>query len=98
MKDLKLLKQDIKAAPKKARAVQTSPRRQERQQQPIRQIDYTFDFDNPSADGFPRAIVPSEAHMRFSGEFVMTFWAIKNGEKRELCNIHMSTKNTSPFH
>jgi predicted transcriptional regulator len=41
--EFKLLKQDVKGAAKKARALQTSPRRQEQHPQPIRQIDYAFD-------------------------------------------------------
>jgi hypothetical protein len=40
--ELKLLKQDIKAAAKKVRALQGSTRRQELHQQTVHQLDYTF--------------------------------------------------------
>ncbi len=94
---LKLLKQDVKEAVKETRALQTSHRRQEQHQQSVRQLDYTLDLDCPTADGFPGVIVPPKGSFPLSGGLEMKFYAIKNGEKRELFNIHMSTKNASPF-
>jgi len=95
----KLLKQDLKEAAKKVRSLKSSQRRQEQHQQPVRQLDYVFDLDSLTADGFPRIILPFEgSNMQFVGNFEIKFYAIKNGEKRELCNVGVSTKTTSPYH
>jgi len=96
--ELRLLKQDIKAAAKETRALQTSHRRQEQHQQPVHQLDYIFDLDSPTVDGFPRVITPPQAGIPLSGGVGMKFYAIKNGEKKELLNLSISTTNTSSFH
>ena len=96
--EFRLLKQDLKEAAKKVRSLQSSHRRQQQRKQPIRQLDYVFDLDSPTADGFPRIILPFQgSNMRFVGNFEIKFWVIKNREKRELCNVGVSTKTTSPF-
>lgn len=95
--ELKLLRQDIKAAAKKARALQGSSRRQGLRQQTVQQLDYIFDLDSLTADGFPRVIVPPQGSIPLSGAVEMKFYAIKNGEKRELLNMSISKKTTSPF-
>ena len=95
--ELRLLKQDVKEAVKEARALQTRDRRQEQRQQTTRQLDYTFDLDCLTADGFPRVIVPPLGSIPLAGGVGMKFYAIKNGEKRELLNISISTTNNSPF-
>ncbi|MGO8805974.1 MAG: helix-turn-helix domain-containing protein [Candidatus Bathyarchaeia archaeon] len=96
--ELRLLKQDVKEAVKEARALRTIHRRQEQRQQTARQLDYTFDLDCLTVDGFPRVIVPPLGSIPFAGGVGMKFYAIKNGEKRELLNISISTTNNSPFH
>jgi len=96
--ELRLLKQDVKEAVKEARALRTSHRRQEQRQQTARQLDYTFDLDTLTADGFPRVIVPPQGSIPLSGGVGMKFYAIKNGEKKELLNLSISTTNTSSFH
>ena len=96
---LKLLKQDVKEAAKETRALQTSYRRQEQRQQPFQQLDYIFDFDCPTAEGFPRVIFPFEGNsMQFLGDFELKFWILKKGEKKEICNVGISRKTHSPFH
>jgi len=67
-------------------------------QQTLRQLDYTFDLDSPTADGFPRVITPPQGSVPVSRGVGMKFYAVKNGEKRELLNISISTKTNSPFH
>ena len=96
--ELRLLKQDVKEAVKEARALRTSHWRQEQRQQTARQLDYTFDLDTLTADGFPRVIVPPQGSIPLSGGVGMKFYAIKNGEKKELLNLSISTTNTSSFH
>ena len=96
--ELRLLKQDVKEAVKEVRALQTSHRRQEKRQQTTRQLDYTFDLDSSTADGFPRVIAPPQGSIPLSGGVGMKFYAIKNGEKRELLNISISMNTTAPFH
>ena len=97
-KELRLLKQDVKEAVKEARALQTSYWRQEKRQQTARQLDYIFDLDHLTADGFPCVIVPPQGSIPLSGGVGMKFYVIKNGEKRELLNLSISTTNTSSFH
>ena len=89
--ELRLLKQDIKEASKMTRALQGSTRRKELKQQTVRQLDYTFDLDHLTTDGFPRVMAPPDGCTQFSGGLVkMQFYALKNGEKRELLNISIS--------
>ncbi len=89
--ELRLLKQDVKEAIKEARALQTSHRRQEQRQQTVRQLDYTFDLDHLTTDGFPRIMAPPDGCTQLSRGLVkMQFYALKNGEKRELLNISIS--------
>lgn len=96
---LKLLKRDIKESAKMTHSIQSAQRRQAKHQQPVRQLDYIFDFDCPTADGFPRVIFPFEGNnMQFSGDFELKFWILKKGEKQELCNVGISRKTDSPFH
>ncbi len=97
-KRLKILKQDIKEATKKARAMQRNIKRKELKQQNVHQSDYIFDLDYPTSDGFPRVTAPPEGSFPLSEGISMKFYAIKNGEKKELLNITLSTKTTSPFH
>jgi len=95
--EFRLLKQDLKEADKKVRSLQSGQKRQEQRQQPVRQLDYVFDLDSPIVDGFPRIILPFDgSNMQFVGNFEIKFYAIKNGEKRELCNVGVSTNTTSP--
>ncbi|MGD0071270.1 MAG: helix-turn-helix domain-containing protein [Candidatus Bathyarchaeia archaeon] len=94
--ELKLLKQDVKEVSKKARALQTSSRPQEQHQS---QLDVTLNFDDQTPEGLPRLTVfPTQQSIRFSGEFAVKLYALKNGEKRELFNLHFSTKATSPVY
>lgn len=94
--ELKLLKQDVKEVSKKARALQTSSRPQE--QHRSQQLDVTLNFDDQTPDGLPRLTVfPTQQSVRFSEEFHVKLHALKNGEKRELFNLHFSTKVKSPF-
>jgi len=96
---LKLLKQDVNEAAKESRVLQTSHRRQEQRQQPFGQLDYIFDFDCPTAESLPRVIFPFEGDsMQFLGDFVLKFWILKKGEKKEICNVGISRKAHSPFH
>ena len=89
--ELRLLKQDIKEASKMARALQGSTRRRELKQQTVRQLDYTFDLDHLTTDGFPRVMAPPDGCTQLSGGLIkMQFYALKNGEKRELLNISIS--------
>jgi transcriptional regulator with XRE-family HTH domain len=98
--ELKLLKQDVKEVSKKARALQRRSRQQKQQSQQGRQeLDVTLNFDDQTPDGLPRLTVfPTQQSVRFSGEFHVKIHAFKNGEKRELFNLHFSTKVTSPFY
>jgi len=97
--EFRLLKQDLKEATKKARSLQRNQRRQEQRQQPFQQLDYIFDFDCPTDEGFPRVIFPFESNsMQFLGDFELKFWMLKKGEKKEICNVGISRKTPSPFH
>ena len=97
--ELKLLKQDIRVTAKKVHRLQANHTRQELRQQPIRQLDYVLDLDSPTADGFPLVIFPFQGNnMQFTGDFEIRFSVIKNGEKREICNVGISTNTTAPFH
>jgi predicted transcriptional regulator len=93
----RLLKQDVKEASKKVHAMQGSGRRKEMHQQTVQQLDCVFDLDSPTADGFPRVIAPLQGSIPLGGGVGMKFYAIKNGEKRELLNISISTKAASSF-
>lgn len=95
--ELRLLKQDIREAAKKAHALQGSTRRRELHQQTVQQLDYIFDLDSPTADGFSHVIVPAQGSIALAGGVGMKFYAIKNGEKRELLNFNISPKKASPF-
>ena len=66
--------------------------------QTVQQLDYIFDLDCLTGDGFPRVIVPPQGGIPLSGAEGIKFYAIKNGEKREPLNISISKKTTSPFH
>jgi hypothetical protein len=94
----RLLKQDVKEASKKVHAMQGSGRRKEMHQQTFQQLDCVFDLDSPTADGFPRVISPLQGSIPLGGGVGMKFYAIKNGEKRELLNISISQKTNSSFH
>ena len=94
---LKLLKQDIRSAAKRAHGLQTSHSGRKPHQQPLRQLDYVLDLDSPTADGFPSVIVPSQGQFPLAEGYEMKFYAIKNGEKKELFKITISTKTTTPF-
>ncbi|MGO8806528.1 MAG: hypothetical protein ACLQO7_07990 [Candidatus Bathyarchaeia archaeon] len=94
--ELKLLKQDIRSAAKKVHRLQANHTRQELRQQPIRQLDYVLDLDSPTADDFPLVIFPFQgSNMQFTDDFEIRFSVIKNGEKREICNVGISRKTTS---
>jgi hypothetical protein len=43
-------------------------------------------------------ITPPQGSVPVSRGVGMKFYAVKNGEKRELLNISISTKTNSPFH
>jgi predicted transcriptional regulator len=90
--EFRLLKQDVKEAAKKVHALQRSDRRKELHQQTFQQLDCVFDLDSPTADGFPRLIAPRQGSIPLAGGVGMKFYAIKNGEKRELLNISISPK------
>jgi DNA-binding CsgD family transcriptional regulator len=95
---LKLLKQDVKAATKEMRALQTSNKQQEQHKQTLHQLEYTIDLDTPTWDDFPSIILPQLDNTPHIGGVGIKFYAIKNGEKRELFNINISTKNITTFH
>ena len=87
---LRLLKQDLKKATKMAHRLQTSSRRQAPDQQNRRQLDCILDLDCPTVNGFPSVIFPQQGSFSLSAGFEMKFYAIKNGEKRELFSIGIS--------
>lgn len=88
----RLLKQDVKEASKKVHALQRNRRHKEMHQQTVQQLDCVFDLDSPTTDGFPRVIAPLQGSIPLAGGVGMKFYAIKNGEKRELLNISISPK------
>jgi predicted transcriptional regulator len=95
--ELRLLKQDLRIAAKSVHRLLASHGRRESHPQTARQLDYILDLDNPTVDGFPSMIFPPQSRFPLAEGFEMKFYAIKNGEKRELFNIGISTKNTAPF-
>ena len=94
---LHLLKQDIRSATKSAHKLSSSHAPRNPHQHPLRQVDYVLDLDSPTADGFPSVIVPPEGQFPLAEGYEMKFYAIKNGEKKELFKITISTKTTQPF-
>ena len=95
--EFRLLKQDVKEASKKVHALQRSGRRKEMHQQSAQQLDFILDLDRPTADGFPYVITPPQSSIPLAGGVGMKFYALKNGEKRELINISISTKANTPI-
>ena len=88
---LKLLKQDIKESAKMTRSIQSTQRRQEQHQEPVRKLDYIFDFDCPTADGFPRVIFPFQgSNMQFSGDFELKFWIFKRRKEGTMQRRHLN--------
>ena len=96
--ELHLLKQDIRSATKAAHKISSSRPPKNPRQQTLGQLDYFLDLDSPTADGFPNVIVPPDEKFPLAEGYEMKFYAIKNGEKRELFNINLSTKTASPFY
>ena len=99
MKSLDFSNKTLRKQLRRRDALQDSHRRKEQRQQTVRQLDYTFDLDHLTTDGFPRVMAPPDGCTQLSGGLVkMQFYALKNGEKRELLNISISTNNNSAFH
>jgi len=94
---LHLLTQDLKSATESAHRLQSRRRPRIPHQQTPKQLDYILDLDSPTADGFPSVIVPKQSQFPLAEGFEMKFYAIKNGEKRELFNTGITTKNTPPY-
>ncbi len=91
--ELRLLKQDIKQAAKKVHAPRGSTRWQDLHQQNVQQLDYTFDLDSPTAEGFPRIIVPPQGSIPLAGGVGMKFYAIKNWRKKRTTKYHHFNKD-----
>jgi transposase-like protein len=73
--------QDANALP----AVSSKP-----QGKKCREMEITLNLDFPAPNGFPTVSVSPAEGFRFSGKFLLRVNACKNGEKRELCNLHFS--------
>jgi hypothetical protein len=55
-----------------------------------REMEITLNMDFPAPNGFPTVSVSPAEGFSFLGKFLLKVNAYKNGEKRELCNLHFS--------
>lgn len=88
---MEYLKQSQRDFPKRLQATNTpSVIHGKPSEKRCREMEITLNLDFPAPNGFPTVSVSPAEGFRFSGKFLLKVNACKNGEKRELCNLHFS--------
>src|SRR3990170_5985989 len=88
---IKFLKQSQRDFPRRLQAANTLPAVSSKPHgKKCREMEITLNLDFPAPNGFPTVSVSPAEGFRFSGKFLLRVNACKNGEKRELCNLHFS--------
>jgi hypothetical protein len=86
---MEYLKQSQRVFPRRLQVANTLPAVSSKPNgKKCRKMEITLNLDFPAPNGFPTVSVSPAEGFRFSGEFFLRVNACKNGEKRELCNLH----------